>query len=177
MTAENTTENQEDPGVLRARRTALADRLAALRDSANAAYAAISGAEAELAVIAAERVTAERALREAVTERAAAARSAAAHQRARPGALAQLASTLRAPRAVGQLARWRQQQAALDAAVTAADPPVAAARRALAEVREEFAAQVRARGEAATALRRLTAQCAAAQAELAACLPGDVPPQ
>jgi hypothetical protein len=34
----------------------------------------------------------------------------------------------------------------------------------------EFAAHVRARGEAAAALRRLTAECAAARAEITACL-------
>jgi len=167
MTAENTTENQEDPRVIRARRAALAGRLAALRDRASAAYAAITAAEAELAVIAAERVTAERALRQAVAERTAAAQAAGAHQRARPSVLAQLASGLRA------WPDWRQRQAALNTAVTAADQPVTAARRAVAEIREEFAAQVRSRGEAATELRRLTAQCAAVQAELAACRPGD----
>jgi hypothetical protein len=181
MTAENTTENQEDPGLRRlaraARRTDLAGQLAALRDSAGDAYAAITAAEAELAVIAAERVSAERALRLAAAGRVAAARAAAAHQRARPGVPARLARWLRAPRAAGGLPRWRRQQAALAAAVTAADQPVAAARQALAEVREGFAAQVRARGEAATTLRRLTAQCAAVQAELAACLPGEAPPE
>jgi hypothetical protein len=137
-------------------------RLAALQRDAADAYTAISAAEAALGDVAARRVAAERVLRHAAAVRQAAARAAAAHARTRPGLLASLVSGLRAR------PRWRRRQAALDAAVTEADRPLADARRALAPVGDEFAAQVRARGDAAAALRRLTAECAAARAELAA---------
>jgi hypothetical protein len=142
-------------------------RLADLQDSAAGAYAAITAADAALRAEAGRRVAAERAVRQAAAVRAAAARAAQAHARTRPGPLTQLASGLRAR------PRWQRRQAVLDNAVAEADRPLADARRVLSAVRDEFASQVRARGEAAAALRRLTAECAAARAELTARLSGD----
>ncbi|HEY3882271.1 MAG TPA: hypothetical protein VGM12_27080 [Trebonia sp.] len=144
--------------------TAARARLAALQRGAAGAYATITEADAALRTVAARRVAAERVLRHAAAVRQAAVRAAAAHARAQPGLFGQLASGLRAR------ARWRRGQAALDAAVAEAERRLADARRALAPARDEFAAHVRARGEAAAALRRLTAECAAARAEITACL-------
>jgi hypothetical protein len=155
MTAERCEPQVDAAAALRA-------RLAALQRDAADAYTAISAAEAALGDVAARRVAAERVMRHAAAVRQAAARAAAAHARTRPGLLDQLVSGLRAR------PRWRRRQSALDAAVTEADGPLAGARRALAPVRAEFAAQVQARGAAAGLLRRLTAECAAARAELTA---------
>jgi chromosome segregation ATPase len=141
-------------------------RLAALQDRAADAYAAVTAADAALRAVTARRVTVEKALRQAASVRATAVRAAAAHTRARPGLAVTLASGLRAR------SRWRSEQALLDAAVAAAARPLADARQALSQVREEFAAHLRARGAAAAALRRLTAECAAARAEVTACLSG-----
>jgi chromosome segregation ATPase len=145
-----------------ARRGALQARLTALQDCAAAAYDEITAADAALQALARRRVTAERAARHAAAVRSGAARAVAACEQDRPRLLAELASGLRAR------SRWRSRQTELDAALNAAQPPLAAARRALSEVRDEFADQVQARAEAVTALRRLTAQCAAARAQLAA---------
>jgi hypothetical protein len=154
MTADRSAQPQDAAAAARG-------RLAALQQRAAHAYAAITAADAALQVIAARRMAAERALRQAVAARQAAVRAAAAHQRGRPGPLAALASVFRGG------PDWRRGQAARDAAVTAAEGPLADARQALALVRDEFADQLQARAEPVAALRRLTAQCAAAQAEIA----------
>jgi len=140
-------------------------RLAALQHSAAGAYAAIIAADAALQAAAGRRITAERALRQALAVRQAAARAAAAHDRARPGPVALLASRFRARSA------WGRGQASLDAAAAAAEHPVADARQALAAVRDEFAAQLHARAEPVAELHRLTAECAAARAEISASRP------
>lgn len=137
-------------------------RLAALQDSAADAYAAIAAADDALRALAERRVAAERDLRHAIARHHAASRAAAAHARVRPGPFAQLATGFRAGR------EWRERRAALEAALHEAQRPLATARRALFHVKGEFAAQVHARAEAVTALRRLTAGCAAALAEIAA---------
>jgi hypothetical protein len=130
-------------------------RLALLRDRAAAAYAAITAADAVLCGIAEHRVAAEGILRHAATAHQAASRAVTSHQRARPGPLAQAATWFRAGR------EWRERQAALAAAVAAAELPLAAARRTLSQVKAEFAVQLNARAEAVAELRRLTAECAA----------------
>lgn len=137
-------------------------RLAALQDEAAEAYAAITAADAALRAIAARRVVAERVARAAAARHHRAARAAAAHTRTRPGPLAQLASRFRAGQA------WRAERSALDAALAATQRPLADARQTLAQVKDEFTARVRVRADAAAALRRLTAECAAARAEIAA---------
>jgi len=136
-------------------------RLALLRGSAAAAYAAITAADAELRALAARRVAAEGILRHAAAGHHAASRAVTAHQRPRPGPLAQLVTWFRAGR------EWRERQAALVAAVADAEQPLAAARRTVSQVMAEFAAQVNARAEAVTELRRLTAECAVARDEIA----------
>jgi hypothetical protein len=141
-------------------------RLTALQDGAAGAYAAIIAAEVALRAVASRLVAAEQTLRRAAAVRAAAVRAAEAHARTRPGLLAELASGLRAR------PRWRRERTLLAAAVADAARPLADARQALSQVREEFAAHLRARGEAAGELRRLTAECAAARAEVTACLSG-----
>jgi hypothetical protein len=138
-------------------------RLALLQDSAAAAYAAITAADAVLGVLAEHRVAAEGVLRRAATGHHAASRAVTAHQRARPGPLAQLATWFRAGR------EWRERQSALAAAVADAELPLAEPRRTLSQVKAEFAVQLNARAEAVAELRRLTAECAAVRAEL----PGD----
>jgi chromosome segregation ATPase len=154
MTAEQS-EWHEDTAV-----TARA-RLAALQDCAADAYAAITAADAALRALAGRRVAAERELRHAVTRHHAVSRAAAAHARVRPGPLAQLATRFRAGR------EWRERRAALDAALHETQRPLATARRAVSQVKGEFAAQVHTRAEAVTALRRLTAECASVLEELA----------
>jgi hypothetical protein len=155
MTAERRAAHQDPAQAARS-------RLAALQDSAADALAAITAADAALRAIAVRRVAAEQQLRQAVAARQAAARTAAGHARAQPRRVANLASRFRAG------PDWRRGQAALDAAVAAAERPLADARRALADVRDEFAAQLQARAEPVAALRRLTAECAAARAEIGA---------
>jgi chromosome segregation ATPase len=170
MTAEPRDRAQDTPGAAAAdtaatahvRLTAVQARLTALQACAAAAYDEITAADAALRALARRRVTSERAARHAAAVRAAAARAAAACERDRPRLPADVGSGFRAR------SRWRARQAELDAALSAAQPPLAAARRALAEIRDEFAAQVQARAEAVTALRQVTAQCAAARAQLAA---------
>jgi hypothetical protein len=138
-------------------------RLALLRDSAAAAYATITAADAVLSVLGEHRVAAEGVLRHAATGHQAASRAVTAHQRAKPGPLAQLATWFRAGR------EWRERQAELAAAVAGAELPVADTRRTLSEVKAEFAVQLNARAKAVAELRRLTAECAAVIEEL----PGD----
>jgi chromosome segregation ATPase len=141
-------------------------RLAALQDSAAGAYAAITAAEAALRAAASRLVAAEQTVRRAAAVRAAARRAAEAHARSRPGLLSELSSGLRAR------SRWRRERALLAAAVADAARPLADARQALSQARAEFADHLGARGEAAAALRRLTAECAAARTELTARPPG-----
>jgi hypothetical protein len=137
-------------------------RLGDLQQSAAEAYAAIAAADDALRVFALRRVAAERGLRLAAARHAAASRAAAAHARARPGPIAQLATGFRARR------EWRQQQPAFAAALTAADRQLGTARRALSEAKDDFTARLAARAAAAATLLRLTAQCAAERAEIAA---------
>jgi hypothetical protein len=136
-------------------------RLALLRDSAAAAYAAITAADAVLCGLAEHRVAAEGVLRHAATGHHAASRAVTAHQRAKPGPLAQLATWFRAGR------EWRERQAELAAAVAGAELPLAGARRTLSQVKGEFTVQLNARAEAVAELRRLTAECAAVIEEIA----------
>jgi hypothetical protein len=128
-------------------------RLTALRRDAAAAYAAISAADTALESLAGQRVAGERVLRGALVRYQAASRALAAHARAKPGRLAQLLTGFRAGR------QWLVRQTDLSAAVREATEPLTAARRMVSGVKREFAAQVRARAEAVTALRRLTAEC------------------
>lgn len=139
--------------------TALA-RLAALQRDAAAAYAAISAADAALQALAGERVAGERVLRNAWARYRAASRALARHARAKPGPLTQLVSGFRARR------EWLAAQADLSAALREATGPLTAARQTVSGVKGEFAAQVQARAEAVTALRRLTAGCVAVLAEI-----------
>jgi len=148
----------DDVGGVDAARTQLAD----LQHSAAEAYAAITAADEALRVLAGHRVTAERALRLAAGRHQAAARAAVAHARSRPGPLTQLTTRFRAGR------DWRRQRLALDVALAAAERQLAAARRALSEVKDEFTARLAARTAAAATLRRLTAECAAARGRIAA---------
>jgi hypothetical protein len=136
--------------------------LAGLQRSAAEAYAAITAADDALRVLAGHRVTAERALRLAAARRQAAARAAAAHARARPGPLAQLSTRFRAGR------EWRRQRPAIESALAAAERRLTAARQALSAAKHDFTARLAARADAAATLRRLTAECAAARAQIAA---------
>jgi hypothetical protein len=63
---------------------------------------------------------------------------------------------------------WRQRQPALEAALAAAERQLAVARLALSAAKDDFTARVASRAAAAATLRRLTAECAAARAEIAA---------
>jgi hypothetical protein len=143
--------------------------LAELQHGAAEAYAAIKAADDRLRVLAMHRVTAERALRFAAARHQAALRAAAAHARARPGPFAQLATRFRARSA------WRQQQPALEAALADAGRQLAAAGRALSAAKDEFTAGISARAGAAATLRRLTAECTAVLAQVAAAGGGDPP--
>jgi hypothetical protein len=155
-------ERAPDSGHAASAADAVRARLAARQDEAADAYTAITAADAALRPLAQRRVAAEQLLRHAAARHHAASRAAAAHARARPGPLAQLRSRLRARSA------WRARDAGLQAALTQTQPPLAEARQALSLARDAFAAQVRERAEAVTALRRLTAECAAAREELLA---------
>ena len=137
-------------------------RLAELRASAAAAYASITAADAALRTLAGHRVAAERVLRSAAMLHGVASRAAAAHDRARPGPVVLVTSRFLAGR------EWRERRSILLTALAEAERLLADTERALAAVKEKFAAQVHARADAATALRRLTAECAAARDELAA---------
>jgi hypothetical protein len=151
------------PGEQQARQPdAAGARLAILRASAAGAYDAIVAADEALRVLAGRRVAAERVLRHVATLHQVAARAADAHARARPGPVALLASRLRAGR------EWRERRAILAQALTDAERLLADTRQALADVKQEFAARLGARAEAVAELRRLTGECAAARAELAA---------
>lgn len=136
-------------------------RLAGLQRDAAEAYAAITAADEALRVLARHRVTAERALRLAAARHQAVSRAVAAHARARPGPLARLATRFRAER------QWRQQRPELESALTAAARQLSMARQALSDVKEDFAARLAVRATAAAALRSLTADCAAARAQIA----------
>jgi len=136
-------------------------RLAILQGNSADAYAAITAADAALGALAERRVAAERELRHASARHQAASRAAAAHARARPGLVAQLATRFRPRR------EWRDRRGELEDALRDADRPLAAARQALSQVKDEFAARVHERAEAVTTLRRLTAECAAAVEEIA----------
>jgi phosphate uptake regulator len=150
------------PENLPAGRDAAGARLAVLRASAAGAYDAIVAADDALSVLAGRRVAAERVLRGVAMLHRVAAQAAAAHARARPGPVALLASRLRAVR------EWRERRDILAEALTDAERLLADTRQALADVQHEFAGRLRARDEAVTELRRLSAACAAAREELAA---------
>ena len=111
-------------------------RLAALQDRAADAYATVTAADAELRALAVARVAAERVLRRAL-----------------------LAAGTEPDTEAGTEADTRPGTEA--GTVAALDD----ARRAAARLRDEFAARLAARTEAVSALRRLTADCAAARAE------------
>lgn len=136
--------------------------LADLQHGAAEAYAAIAAADEALRVAARHRVDGERALRFAAGRHAAALRAVAAHAQARPGPFAQLVTWFRAGR------EWRQRQPALEAALAAAERQLAVARQALSAAKGDFSARVASRAAAAATLRRLTAECAAARAQIAA---------
>jgi chromosome segregation ATPase len=171
MTAERGVDEGHAASAVDGGRTALTARaaLAGLQHSAAEAYTAITAADDALRALAGHRVTAERALRLAAARQQAAARAAAAHARSRPGPLAQLATRFRAGR------EWRRRRPALEAALTAAERQLATARQALSQAKADFTAQLGVRTAAAATLRRLTAECAAARAQIAA-LDGANPP-
>jgi hypothetical protein len=155
---------REKVRILAAERTEAAlalPRLAALRQEAASAYASIAAVEDALRTLAGQRVAAERSLRAAAHRRAAAAQALEAHARAKPGLRAQLSSRFGAGPA------WRARQDELEAALRDRAAPADAAQRALAEARAQFAATVHAQAEGAAVLRRLTAECAGAQEEIA----------
>lgn len=135
-------------------------RLAALRREAAAAYAAISAADAALESLAGQRAVGERGLRDALAGYQVVSRALAAHARAKPGPLAQLLTGFRAGR------EWLARHSDLNVALREATEPLAAAQREVSRVKHEFAAQVQARAEAVTALRRLTAECVAVLDEI-----------
>ncbi|TVZ05429.1 hypothetical protein EAS64_12840 [Trebonia kvetii] len=137
-------------------------RLALLRASAAGAYDVIVAADDALGVLAGRRVAAERVLRNVAMLHRVASRAAEAHALARPGPVALLATRLRAGR------EWRERRAILAQALTDAERLLADTQQAVADVKQEFAARLRARTEAVTELRRLTGECAAARDELAA---------
>ena len=136
-------------------------RLPGLREEAGTAYTAITAAEDQLRALASRRVSAERSLRAAGHQHQAAARALDAHARARPGLRASLSSGFAARR------EWRTGQGALSDVLRDRAATVSAARRHISEVQAEFAAAVHARADSAAQLRRLTAECAAAQAVIA----------
>lgn len=136
-------------------------RLPGLRRDAAASYAAITAAEDTLRALAGQRVAAERSLRAACHQYHVAAQALDAHARAKPGLRASLSTGFRATR------EWRAGQGALDAGLRDRAARVNTAQRAIAEIRARFAAAVRARAQAAGALHRLTAECAAAQETIA----------
>jgi len=137
-------------------------RLAALRRDAAAVYAAISEADEVLRGLAERRVAAERDLRVCGTRHLVAAEVAAAHALDRPGLRTQLATGLRARR------EWRVRQSAAEAVAAATAGPLGAARQALTQVKDEFAAQLGARAGLVARLRGLTAECAAAREQIPA---------
>ncbi len=137
-------------------------RLALLRASAAGAYDAIVAADDALGVLAGRRVAAERVLRNVAMLHRVASRAAGAHELARPGPVALLATRLRAG------SEWRERRAILAQALTDAERLLADTQQAVADVKREFAARLRARAAAVTELRRLTSECAAAHDELAA---------
>jgi hypothetical protein len=136
-------------------------RLPCLRRDAATAYASITAAEETLRALAGQRVDAERSLRAAWHRYGSALKALDAHARAKPGVRASLATGFGAGR------EWRARQAVLDGALRDHGAPVEAAQRAIADVQAQFAAAVRARADAAATLRRLTAECAAAQEAIA----------
>jgi hypothetical protein len=136
-------------------------RLTGLRRDAGVSYASITAAEDTLRALAGARVAAERSLRAACHRHLAAAKALDAHARAKPGLRASLSARFGARR------EWRARQGALDAALRDRATGVDAAQRASAEVQARFAAAVHARAESAGTLRRLTAECAAAQEVIA----------
>jgi hypothetical protein len=132
-------------------------RLPELRRDASVSYDSITAAEDTLRALAGARVTAERSLRAACHRYQAAAKALDAHARAKPGLRAALSTRF------GARQEWRARQGALDAALRDCAAHVDTAQRAIAEVRAGFAAAVHAREESVATLRRLTAECAAAQ--------------
>ena len=136
-------------------------RLPGLRQDAAMAYASISGAEDTLGALAGQRVDAERSLRAACHRYQAAAKDLDAHARAKPALRASLSTRF------GARQEWRARQGELDTALRDRAAFVSTAQLEITEVQARFAAAVRARAQSAAALRRLTAECAAAQAMIA----------
>jgi mycofactocin system creatininase family protein len=136
-------------------------RLADLRQQAGAVYDAIAAADSALRALAGRRVAAERSLRVAWGRYRLAARALEAHAQAKPGPRALAATGFAAGR------EWRGRRELLAGAVRDHLASVEAARRAVAAVQAEFAATMQARAVEVAALRRLTAECAAALAATA----------
>jgi hypothetical protein len=136
-------------------------RLTGLRQDAAAVYASITAAEDTLRTLAGQRVSAERSLRAALHRHGAAVKDLEAHARAKPRLRVQLSSRFGAGR------EWHARQDELEAALRDRAVPVDAAQRELAQVQAQFAEAVHARQDAAATLRRLTAECAEAQEEIA----------
>jgi hypothetical protein len=132
-------------------------RLPALRRDAATVYTSITAAEDKLRALAGQRVAAERSLRAACHRHQAAAKALNEHARAKPGLRALLSTRFRARQ------DWRATRGALDTALRDRATLVSTAQRAIVEIQAQFAAAVRTRAEAAATLRRLTAECAAAQ--------------
>jgi hypothetical protein len=136
-------------------------RLPVLRRDAGTACDAITAADDTLRALASQRVSAERSLRAAWARYGTVMRARDAHARAKPGLPALLRARLGARR------EWQARQAVLDDALRDCAAAVDTAQRAVTDLRGRFAATVRARAEAVAALRRLTAECAAAQEAIA----------
>jgi hypothetical protein len=136
-------------------------RLPGLRQDAATAYASIGGAEDTRGALAGQRVAAERSLRAACHRYQAAAKDLDAHAGAKPTLRASLSTRL------GARKEWRARQGELGTALRDRAAFVSTAQLEITEVQAQFAAAVRARAESAATLRRLTAECAAAQAVIA----------
>jgi hypothetical protein len=136
-------------------------RLPLLRRDAATAYDAITAAESKLRALAGQRVAAELSLRAASYRHAAVTQALDAHARAKPRLCVLLATRFRARR------DWRGRQALLDNVLCDSAGLLDAARRVITEIQAQFAATVDERAEAVATLRRLTAECAAAQQAVA----------
>lgn len=139
-------------------------RLTGLRQDAAAVYASITAVEDTLRTLAGQRVSAERSLRAALHRHGAAVKDLEAHARAKPRLRAQLSQL---SSRFGTVREWRARQDELEAALRDRAVPVDAAQRELAQVQAQFAEAVYTRQDAAATLRRLTAECAEAQEEIA----------
>jgi hypothetical protein len=133
-------------------------RLSVLRQDAATAQASVTAAEDSMRALVAQRAAAEGALRAAWRRYGSVVKALHAHAATKPGLRATLATRFGASR------EWRARRAVLGDALREHAVPVEAAQRAIADVQGEFAGAARARARAAATLRRLTAECADAQA-------------